>query len=223
MVTLNEERDEIKWTLDKKGVYTVKSFYRHLIENGVKYPHLYMWKIKMPPRIKVFMWLALRKSTLTKDNLIRRGWKGDDKCPFCGQKENINHLFLTCSVARLLWNILKCAFNLRDTPDTLDAVMKTWVNTFGKDEKSLVMIGVSAICWTIWKLRNSVIFDNNRVNDPCVPVTLFIKNLNDWNILQTNPARSKLMEAGVKLVSEVAEEIFKAAYGWRLKTGRIEG
>ena len=68
-----------------------------------------------------------------------------------------------------------------------------------------------------------MIFDNNRVNDPCVPVSLFIKNLNDWNILQTNPARSKLMEAGVKLVSEVAEEIFKAAHGWRLKTGRIEG
>lgn len=40
---------------------------------------------------------------------------------------------------------------------------------------------------------------------------------------QTNSARSKLMEAGVKLVSEVVEEIFKAAYGWRLKTGRIEG
>ena len=126
-VTLNEDKGEMKWSLTKKGVYTVKSFYRHLIENGVKYPHLYVWKIKMPPRIKVFMWLDLTKSILTKDNLPRRGWKGDDECPFCECKESINHLFLSCSVARLLWNILKCAFNLRDIPETLDAVMKTWV------------------------------------------------------------------------------------------------
>ena len=144
-VTLNDDKDEVKCTLTKKGVYTVKSFYRHLIENGIKYLHLYMWKIKMPPRIKVFMWLALRNSILTKDNLLRRGWKGDDRCPFCGRKENINHLFLSFSVARLLWNILKCAFNLRNIPENLDVIMKTWVKTFGKDEKGLVMIGISAI------------------------------------------------------------------------------
>ena len=101
--------------------------------------------------------------------------------------------------------------------------MKIWVKTFGKDEKGLVMIGISAICWTIWKLRNNIIFYNNRVNDPCVPVNLFLKNLNDWNVLQTNPVRSKMMEAGVKQVGEVAGEVFKAAHGWRLKTGRIQG
>ena len=85
------------------------------------------------------------------------------------------------------------------------------------------MIGISAIYWTIWKLRNNIIFDNNGVNDPCVPVNLFLKNLNDWNVLQTNPARSKMMEAGVKQVSVVAEEVIKAAHGWRLKIGRIDG
>lgn len=75
------------WTLTKNGVYSVKSFYRHLIENGVKYPHFFLWKVKMPPRVNFFMWSTLRNSILTKDNLIRRGWKGDNKCPFCGRDE----------------------------------------------------------------------------------------------------------------------------------------
>ena len=101
--------------------------------------------------------------------------------------------------------------------------MRIWVKTFGKDERGLVMIGISAICWTIWKLRNSIIFYNNRVNDPCIPVNLLLKNLHDWNVLQTNPVRSKMMEAGVKQVGEVVGEVFKAAHGWRLKTGRILG
>ena len=182
-----------------------------------------MWKIKIPPRVKVFMWLALRKSILTKDNLLRRSWKGDDKCPFCGRKENINHLFLTCSIARLLWIILKYAFNLKDIPDDLDLVMRGWAKTFLKEERGLVWIGISAICWTIWKLRNNVIFDNNRVNDPCVPVNLLLKNLHDWNLLQKNPVRNKMMEAGLRQICEVAEEVFQAAHGWRLETRRIMG
>ena len=61
------------------------------------------------------------------------------------------------------------------------------------------------------------------MNDPCIPVNLLLRNLNDSNVLQTNPVRSKLMEAGVKQVSEVAEEVFKEAHGWLLKTGRIMG
>ena len=85
-VVLTDGKDNVKWTLTKKGIYTLKSFYRHLVGNGINYPHLYMWKIKIPPRVKVFMWLALRNSILTKDNLLRRGWKGDDKCPFYGRK-----------------------------------------------------------------------------------------------------------------------------------------
>ena len=85
------------------------------------------------------------------------------------------------------------------------------------------MIGISAIWWTIWKPRNGVVFDNNRVNDPCVPVNLLLKNLHDWNILQKNPARSNMMEAGVKQVGEVAEEVFRAVHGWRLETRRIMG
>ena len=178
-VALRDENDKIKWMLTKNGTYTVKSYYRHLIENGIKYPHLYMWKVKMPLRVKVFMWVTLRNCILTEDNLRHRGWSGDDKCPFCGREETVNHLFISCSVARLLWNILKCAFNLTDIPDDLDLVMRIWAKTFGKEERGLVLMGTSAICWTIWKLRNSVVFDNNRINDPYVPVNLLLKNLHD--------------------------------------------
>ena len=85
------------------------------------------------------------------------------------------------------------------------------------------MIGISAICWTIWKLRNSVVFDNNRVNDPCIPVNLLLKNLYDWNILQKTPVKNKMMEVGVKQIGDVAEEVFKAVHGWHLETRRIVG
>lgn len=58
--------DTIKWTLTENGVYTAKTYYRNLIENGVIYPHKFMWKTKIPQRIKKFMWLVLKNSILTK-------------------------------------------------------------------------------------------------------------------------------------------------------------
>lgn len=30
---------------------------------------------------------------------------------------------------------------------------------FNKDEKSLFAVGIAAVFWTIWKLRNGVVFD----------------------------------------------------------------
>jgi hypothetical protein len=73
-VVLSGDRDRIFWTLDKKGIYTVKCYYRFLIENGIKYPHKFLRKTKMPPRVKVFIWLVLRNCILTRGNLLRRGW-----------------------------------------------------------------------------------------------------------------------------------------------------
>ena len=48
---------------------------------------------------------------LTKDNLLKRGWKGAS-CSMCGFKETIQHLFFDCHVARFLWNTLFITFNI---------------------------------------------------------------------------------------------------------------
>lgn len=45
-----------------------------------------------------------------------------------------------------------------------------WINIFTAGIKKFVLIGVSSILRTIWRLKNSAIFDNQRINDPCVPV-----------------------------------------------------
>lgn len=181
---LTDQKDSIRWSLTKSDVYSVKSLYRHLIEDGANFPHKCMWKTKMPSRIKFFVWLLLRNSILTKDNLLKHGWVGDPGCPFCGRNESIDHLFLQCSMAKMLLNILKFAFSLFDIPDSLNDLMNVWMEKFRKDEKQLMMVGVSALFWKIWRLRNSAIFDQKRVTDPSVPVNMIANWLNDWSILQ---------------------------------------
>jgi hypothetical protein len=36
-----------------------------------------IWKVKIPLKIKIFMWLMNQNTILTKDNLLKRNWQGD--------------------------------------------------------------------------------------------------------------------------------------------------
>lgn len=59
-------------------------------------------------------------------------------------------LFSQRSMANLLWNIMKCAFNLHDNPDITHDLFNTSLLKINKNEKNLVVVGIFAI-WTIWK------------------------------------------------------------------------
>jgi zinc-binding in reverse transcriptase len=48
----------------------------------------------------VFLWLVLRNSTLTLDNLKKkRGWQLSNRCCLCCQEEeSVNHIFTGCKI-----------------------------------------------------------------------------------------------------------------------------
>ena len=92
-VNLPEESDVFVWGLNASGSFTVKSMYAALINNGIRVSQD-IWQIKVPMKIKVFLWYLKKGVVLTKDNLARRNWNGDRKCCFCHSPETIQHLFL---------------------------------------------------------------------------------------------------------------------------------
>lgn len=126
------------------------------------------------------MWLVLSNNILTKDNLVRIGWTGSKACPFYGMDESIDHLFMQYSISIMAWNILKCAFNFMDVVvDNIHDLFNIWTNFFGKAEKHPTMVGVLAVFWKTGKLINSFVFDNNKINHPCVLVNMIARWLND--------------------------------------------
>jgi hypothetical protein len=64
-----------------------------------------IWKAKIPLKIKVFMWLMNQNAILTKDNMLKRNWQGDQHCKFCSEEENISHLFFDCTLAKYVWSL----------------------------------------------------------------------------------------------------------------------
>jgi hypothetical protein len=71
-VQLSIDRDTFQWGLTKSGQFSVQSMYRSLINNGKVFHHKEIWKLKLPLKIKIFMWYLLQGVVLTKDDLAKR-------------------------------------------------------------------------------------------------------------------------------------------------------
>jgi len=104
-VNLEEGTDIFMWGLHKTGSFTVRSMYKALVSNGIKVSQE-IWRLKIPLKIKIFLWFLKKEVLLTKDNLVRRNWRGTVTCDFCKQSESIQHLFFDCIYAKFLWRVV---------------------------------------------------------------------------------------------------------------------
>jgi hypothetical protein len=86
--------------------------YLDLLNDNTVYLHKYLWKMKVPLKTKIFMWFVQRKEILTKDNLLKRNWQGSSKCCFCDHDETVQHLFVKCPFAKIIWQLVYMAFDI---------------------------------------------------------------------------------------------------------------
>ena len=181
-VQLNDNSDRVRWRIGSSGKFSVKDLYFHLRSGGV-FPHIFMWKLKVPLKVKVFMWLMIKDRILTRNNLTKRGWTGNTQCHFCATEETVDHLIFQCSLAKMIWQIVVCALDLPRAPVGVDDMLNGWLDAFPTNQKKLVLGGCAAICWTIWKTRNDACFNRKFPNDPAAVVYRLCALLNSWAIL----------------------------------------
>lgn len=86
---LGTDRDAFRWDLTPSNMFSVQSMYRTLINNAHVFYHSILWKLKVPLKIKIFLWYLIKCVTLTKDNLAKRNWQGCKRCAFCSHDESI--------------------------------------------------------------------------------------------------------------------------------------
>jgi hypothetical protein len=158
-VNLSNPRDTFHWTSSKK--FSVKDLYDNLILRSGTSVECGAWKAKIPLKIKIFLWYLKNGVVLTKDNLVKRKWKGCTKCCFCNVSESIQHLFFACPLAKLLWGIVSLTFGMR-RPGCVEHLFGPWLRSFSKKQRNLVLIGVAALCWAIWISRNDIVFHKSH-------------------------------------------------------------
>ena len=176
--------------------------------------------MKVPAKIKIFLWLVMWNRTLTKDNLRKKGWEGSNQCMFCASDESICHLFFLCPVARLLWGILQCASNSPQQPTSMEE-LGVWINSFQGFEKVAMKVFLAAMFWVLWKTRNKACFEYIMPTDPCDIIYHICYVATDWAELQ-KPKAARALRRGTEVMKMVTRDVFSRARGWNPLCQRID-
>jgi hypothetical protein len=92
-VQLSTEHDVFVWALSTSGSFSVKSMNLDYMNDHNKYLQKYIWKMKVPLKIKNFMRFLHRKVIYTKDNLAKRNWQGNKNVIFVTKMSQSNIFF----------------------------------------------------------------------------------------------------------------------------------
>ncbi|KAJ4799837.1 RNA-directed DNA polymerase (reverse transcriptase)-related family protein [Rhynchospora pubera] len=160
-IDLSNNNPAMSWRWTASGLYTSASAYAMLSDSGVRSPyHLKLWKVKAPPKVKIFIWLLLQDRLLTQQNLLLRNWPANIGCPCCLARpfETAIHLFLHCHMASSIWNKVRQHYSL-PTFSLTDDLLGFWLTNRSADYDLWDTIW-AATNWTIWKERNNRIFNS---------------------------------------------------------------
>lgn len=160
-----QSEDVWVWEPEKFGFYSVRSAYRLLDRARTRggatdgpsgsgtATWKKIWKLKVPPKIRVFWWRVMHEFLPAKQILCYRHVEPTANCETCGaDEESIRHVLIDCTIAREFWGLTKQLVGVK--LPTLHPV--TWAHDLlngraGLERfQSLIIIGMYAL----WMQRN---------------------------------------------------------------------
>jgi hypothetical protein len=92
-IHLSDEEDVIVWHYTSSCVYSAQSIYAIVNNRGVRQIYTpVVWKILIPPKPHIFLWLMANNKVLTRDNLAKSKHLDDKACLFCEEAELVTHI-----------------------------------------------------------------------------------------------------------------------------------
>lgn len=113
-----------------------------------------VWKLQIPPRVQMFLWLLSKNKTLISDNLAKRRELADLTCLFCNEIEMVDHLFFDCSVAKRLLHIV---LNILKLPEVCNYEILA-SRSLANKRHTVNNIICAAVMWCLRKFRNDTCF-----------------------------------------------------------------
>lgn len=168
-LSLNTLKDIVIWKFNK-GLFTTKSCYNALLnlDNRSEGNWTKIWKIKVPPKIHIFIWKVEHGILPTAAFLHNRLWNSiDPRCKICGIcVENQQNLFWDCCLAKQVWDSMINWWSLdRRQANTLNTSFWQILNIFKGCKISAVWAQViCSVLWSLWLSRNNLIFNNKYYN-----------------------------------------------------------
>lgn len=173
-VTLSTEPDSISRKMNKDGIYTAKSAYDCQFFGHIDAPSLHaVWKVKVEPKVRFYLWLLLQNRNWTSDRLMARGWPHSAQCVLCDQEpETAAHITLRCPFAREVWfSFHRSDGAAAEAGSTNITIKGWWRQVWALHKKSELAPQITTgvyIAWNLWKERNRRTFEGKRCSPESV-------------------------------------------------------
>ena len=167
--------DKLMWIPDSKGLFSVKLAYKKLLPStlsqdtiGINWAKL--WKIRVPERIKMFLWSVATNVLSTKENLMSRLDIPEPWCVLCDQEvESVSHLFFRCSAAKALWFAACWGFKSEEVQlahvwDITKLILEPPASLCQPHDLWLVSLKMAFTLEEIWCIRNAVIHQKGPID-----------------------------------------------------------
>lgn len=240
-VKFSQEEDSLVWLISKKP-YAVNKAMEIFSGSGGEVSWHFIWKLKIPHKIKLFLWKVHLSILPTSLFLLARGIITDSEgiCAFCRRDlESIEHLFFHCHFSRILWSDIFAWWKVYPVQHGMLHLSDLWKlsnNFSSKSLKSAWRIMVSATMWILWLARNQCVFDSKNVDSKnllclakfhalewCqIQNILHKKSIHRWN---SNPVSAISEAEGIKfkeLFSCGSKLIGFCDGSWKEKSSGIE-
>ena len=117
-----------------------------------------MWKVRVPERVKFFLWLTFHGRLLTNAERYRRKLATSPLCAACSNEvEDLVHIFRECPKAKEVWRGLQ-ARGLRYTAGSASLQEWIYINSLGDHEDPKWQTKFLLTVWYLWKWRCSFCF-----------------------------------------------------------------
>ncbi|CAN1315223.1 LINE-1 retrotransposable element ORF2 protein [Linum perenne] len=197
---LSEGPASICWSLRPDGCFSVSSLRQSLVANkfiGVTdFPSEVIWHPAAPPKIACFCWRVFFNKVPTIDNLQRKGLPHVNRCVLCySNLETVEHLFLSCEFASLLWSLLSSKLSIHGPfSSSMKGFISGWKGLNCRSRFSPVMnVLFHAVFWSIWKERNDRIFRDSENPPGSILHSIWFK-VGDWMSVSGAFAASDLLD-----------------------------
>ena len=179
-IVFTQEDDSLIWQLENKGTYSTSSLYHVINFRGICPVFIpALWKLNVPPRVHVFLWLLSHNKIMTKDNLRKRQIFKPEECLFCSEKETVQHLMFDCVVSKIIWTFVFEHFAVC-IGTSYESVARYWVSN---SKNSALNSVCAAVLWNIWKFRNDLVFNSVSWLNIKQVLRRILNSVQSWKIL----------------------------------------
>ncbi|KAF8376995.1 hypothetical protein HHK36_030367 [Tetracentron sinense] len=124
----------------------------------------YIRTLPLSAKIQNFIWRIFKNSVAVKENLVAKMIPNDRFCPICLKEgETINHVLFDCEFARAVWFATPYGVRTDEGGDSpMHERWKAWLaNNQSKEDQVLKITASAVLAWSLWKNRNSTIFQDS--------------------------------------------------------------